>query len=259
MFAVDDAALALALSAGVSTAGQLYANHTNRKAQKAINDQALNVAAINNATQIEMANSAHQREVADLRKAGLNPILSAGGSGASVPQLSAPNLGTPKVDNPVSDAAHSAAQLSRYVGQSLENLKADTEVKENTAENLATQNKNLDAQRDLYKAQTIETLSRADLNKAEKAYPGISGQLFRTMRSIGSDLSETYYETLNNAVEAAHGWIVPTSWSSPSSQARRRYGTGGGSSVEVKLESAPARPQQKSNRHKKFKLPNPHL
>ncbi len=32
-----------------------------------------------------LANTAHQREVTDLRKAGLNPILSAGGGGASSP------------------------------------------------------------------------------------------------------------------------------------------------------------------------------
>lgn len=47
-----------------------------------------------------MSDSAHQREVSDLKRAGLNPILSAGGNGSSTPSGGAPNLVAPQVQMP---------------------------------------------------------------------------------------------------------------------------------------------------------------
>lgn len=60
--------------------------------------------------QAKMSSNAHQREVEDLRKAGLNPILSAtGGSGASTPSGA-----MARFDNPVPEALASAASAAQY-------------------------------------------------------------------------------------------------------------------------------------------------
>lgn len=129
MFGVDDAALALIAAGLVSTAGSLYVNRQNLKNQNMVNDVNWQIAAQNNATQIEMANTAHRREVADLRAAGLNPILSAGGSGSSTPSLTSVRGDAAQIENPVNGLASSAKGLARFFGDTyrtqLDQAKAD--------------------------------------------------------------------------------------------------------------------------------------
>lgn len=103
--------IASAASAASNFFGQEDTNQTNQ-------DIANNA----NATSIELANTAYQRKVSDLKAAGLNPALAYGGGGADTP-----NIQTARVENSAASASLgglSGAQQALLSAQTLQSQKA---------------------------------------------------------------------------------------------------------------------------------------
>lgn len=157
-------------------AGGESTNSANIQAVRETNESNERIAARNNALVMELANSAHQREVADLVKAGLNPVLSVDGAGAPVPTLTSARMEAPKKENSIGMAVNSA--LSAYqASKQAEQIDANIGVADATAKNLEVQNEKLKAEVDETKAKTYSLLSEADM-------PGFIGSLGRNIKTI---------------------------------------------------------------------------
>lgn len=123
------------LSMAAPLTNMILGNANNQVSQSMANSQ-MNF-------QREMSGSAHQREVQDLQKAGLNPILSAQTSGSSTPSGAAAPVSAPQISMPdfmannISlknlELAEKRLQLDKGVAAAgITNTLSDTDLKRST-------------------------------------------------------------------------------------------------------------------------------
>lgn len=175
-------------------------------------------AKLNNQYQKEFAQNAHQWETEDLKKSGLNPILSAGGSGATASGGGSAGTGSMGL----TDVANSAAGIAKTISDM--NLQENTEklqssqskLNEIEAANAAKQGGWIDK-----KAQTeiSEAYSRMAINTAKKAETQettkrIKGGKIAEFTGTGDSKGEgkKNLDRIYNTAKKAADYMTPLGW-----------------------------------------------
>jgi len=148
--------------------------------------------------QEKMSSTAHQRQILDMQRAGLNPILSAGGGGgASTPSGSVPTVAetaTPAINSAISAARNS--NESKLNEEHVKNIASDTKNKNEQTALIQSQKNQVDADTFLKMASARAVPSQISRNLAE------STRARSSAGSIDQDIITKKYENIGKHIES---------------------------------------------------------
>lgn len=164
-----------------SFASGLLGAGANWWSQSQTNQQNLDIAREQMNFQGMMSNTAHQREVADLKAAGLNPVLSAGGNGSSTPSGSQAQMQAPQIDVPGIYSMMLQEKQLKQTDQRIANETART-----TADLVVKEQSALSAQERIKIQKLQQILLQKGMPRAE--VEGMIWKLFKSQEKNGKKL-----------------------------------------------------------------------
>jgi hypothetical protein len=160
MFGVDDYLIGAAIGGTLGYLGQQDTNASNQAIAQQSTETSMAEAQRNRDFQEKMSNSAYQRQVEDMKSAGLSPMLAyMKGGGASTPAGSTGQVTSAQYTSPIQGAVSgrlTSAQAKKteaevpniekqneLIGQQIDNLKTDNEKSKAIIDNIRVEYQNL--------------------------------------------------------------------------------------------------------------------